>query len=108
MLDNLQSALAYTELPFAHFAWAKTANVNSTDHGVWAEDNDIVLYANDGHSETITQGTIDYYTRTDDGAAKATIEAALESYNVMFRLESVQYEEDTGFIHYEWVFEELA
>ena len=48
---------------------------------------------------------MDYYTRDDSGTPKTTIETALDSVPVAWYLNSVQFESDTGYIHYEWVFE---
>lgn len=105
MLDDIKQALNSTGLPFAHFAWSKNASELSRDHGVWAEDSENTLFANGKHAERAIQGTIDYFTRSDDGAAMATIEAALDSINIAWYLNSIQFEDDTGFLHYEWIFE---
>ena len=51
------------------------------------------------------EGTVDYFTRDDSGTPQATIEAALEGIPCAWYLNSVQLETDTGYIHYEWVFE---
>ena len=108
MWEDLISALTETGLPFAHFAWTSTpgtgAEVNR-DHGVYAEDDEIALYAENKRAETVIEGTIDYFTRDDSGEPKRIIETALDNHNVPFRVESIQYEDDTGFIHYEWVFQ---
>lgn len=103
--SNLITALDSTKLPFAHFAWVKNAPELRSDHGVYAEDDELTLYANNARAERVMQGTIDYYTRDDSGAPKGTVEAALDAYKVPYHLNSIQFEEDTGFIHYEWIFE---
>ena len=51
------------------------------------------------------QGTVDYFTRDDSGTPKTTVETALDGAGIAWYLNSVQLEEDTGYIHYEWVFE---
>ena len=102
---SLKTALENTGLPFAHYAWSKDAPAAKADHGVWAEDGDNTLYANGKHAERAIQGAVDYFTRSDDGAAKRLIEAALDSIDIAWYLNSIQYEEDTGYLHYEWVFE---
>jgi len=107
MWDDLVAALTYTGLPFAHFGWSKAADMSACDHGVYAEDNEKALYANNAHAERVLEGTIDFYSREGTGAAKRNIEAALTLYKIPYRLNSIQYEEDTGFVHYEWVFEVL-
>lgn len=107
MWDNLLSALEYTGFPFAHYAWADNAPERARDHGVYAEDGERALFANNRRAERVLEGTIDLFTRDDTGAAKRNVEEALDKYDVKFRLESIQYEQDSGFIHYEWVFNVL-
>ena len=106
MLTNLKNALDSTGYKFAHFGW--TSEGISNDHGVYAEDSEISLFAGNKHAETAIQGTVDYFTRDDSGTPKTKIETALDSINIAWYLNSIQYEEDTGFIHYEWVFTDLS
>lgn len=101
-MDELALALTNTGLKFAHFGWSKAP---SGDYGVYAEDGANDLIAGNKHVEKALQGTVDYFTWDDSGAPKATIEAALESVPVAYYLNSVQFENDSGYIHYEWVFE---
>lgn len=105
MLELIEQALASTGLPFAHFAWSKNSLAIHHDHGVWAEDSENVLHADNHHAERFIEGTIHYFTRDGSGAPMQTIETALESVNIAWYLNSVDFEEDTGFIHYEWVFQ---
>lgn len=104
-LDTLKSALDTTGLPFAHYAWATNAKELTRDYGVYAEDGANDLIAGDVHSERAIQGTVDYYTRDDTGTPKTTIETALNNGKIAWYLNSTQFEDDTGYIHYEWVFE---
>lgn len=101
----LETILAGTGLPFAHFGWS---HAPSGDYGVWAEDGANDLNADDIHNEHVTQGTVDYFTRDDSGTPKRVIEAALNNGTVAWYLNSIQFEEDTGYIHYEWVVEWLS
>ena len=48
------------------------------------------------------------YTKTDKDPLFSAIPEALEDIGAAWYLNSVQYEEDTGLIHYEWVWEVLA
>lgn len=105
MIELIKQALDSTGLPFAHFAWAKDATALRGDYGVWAEDGENALFADNKHAERVIEGTIDYYTRNDSGAPMAIIEAALDSVNIAWYLNSIQYEDDTGYIHYEWVWQ---
>ena len=101
-MNELALALTNTGLKFAHFGWSKAP---AGDYGVFAEDGANDLIAGNVHVEKVLQGTVDSFTRDDSGAPKATIETALESVPVAYYLNSVQFESDSGYIHYEWVFE---
>jgi nucleosome binding factor SPN SPT16 subunit len=50
-------------------------------------------------------GTIDYFTKTEFDPIVETIQEKLNSIDIAWRLNSVQYEKDTGYIHYEWAWE---
>ena len=102
MLDALETALRSTGLAFAHFGWSKAP---AGDYGMFAEDGANDLEAGNIHAEQALTGTVDYFTRDASGACKAVIEAALESSCEAWYLNSVQYEDDTGYIHWEWVWE---
>lgn len=102
-LLQLKNALAATSLPFAHFAWANGAKELMGDHGVYGEDGANDLHGDDIHAEHVMEGTVDYYTRDDSGAPQEAIEAALDNGRIAWYLNSVQFEPETGFIHYEWV-----
>lgn len=101
-MDDLISALAATELPFAHFGWS---HAPAGDYGVYAEDGANDLIAGNAHAERVVEGTVDWFTRDDTLAAKATIETALTSAGCAWYLNSIQFEDDTGYIHIEWVFQ---
>lgn len=101
-MHELELALTFTGLPFAHFGWSRAPD---GDYGVFAEDGANDLTANNIHAEKVTEGTVDYFTRDATLAAQTTIEAALESVGAAWYLNSVQFENDTGYIHLEWVFQ---
>lgn len=106
MMETLKAALKSTGYEFAHYAWASDAKQRKRDHGIYAEDGQNVLHASNGRAETAVQGTVHYFTRDDSGAPQKAIEAALEAAEgVAWYLDTIQYEQDTGFIHYAWVFE---
>jgi len=72
---------------------------------VWAEDTE----SNSGHGDNkkttqIIQGTIDYFTREEFDITVVLIQRKLNSIGVSWRLNSIDYEEKTKYIHYEWVF----
>lgn len=73
---------------------------------VWAEDSGgQQIQADNIMSGQVIQGTIDYFTLTENDANVEEIQAALTAAEISFFLNSVQFEEETGYIHFEWVFE---
>ena len=73
---------------------------------VWAEDAEGSSVEGDNRKiNQSIQGTIDYYTKDDMDETVDKIQAELTAACISFYLNSVQYEEETEFIHYEWVFE---
>ena len=103
MLEKLGAALAATQLPFAFASWSKAP---AGDYGVYTPDGAHDLEADDRHAEQAVTGTVDYFTRSMGGAAKAAIEAALDTVEgLAWALNSVQYESDSGYLHLEWAFE---
>lgn len=101
MLDELINALAETGYQFAHHAWSKAPE---GDYGTYSEDSGSDLVADEKHIERGTEGYISYFTRDDTDTPRTTIETALNSLNIPWYLNTVQYENDTGYIHYEWGF----
>ena len=96
---------------------AHTAVTEAVSHGqrmkssryfVWQEDGANDLYADNGHGEAAVQGTTDLYTKQEFDPWADQLGEALSSYGITWCLSSVQYEEDTGFWHWEWVWEVLA
>lgn len=73
---------------------------------VWAEDSESDSVEADGmKKEQTIQGTIDYFTKTDGDENVNKIQNELIGARINFHLSSVQYEEETGFIHFEWIWE---
>jgi hypothetical protein len=73
---------------------------------VWAEDGEAdSLEADDQKDEQAIQGTIDYFTKTEYDPNVGLIQKKLNSLDLSWRLNSVQHEDETKYIHYEWVFE---
>ena len=76
------------------------------DYCVWAEDTEPSAVSGDNRKVIQTlQGTIDFYTRSEFNPIVDAIQERLNTAGVSFYLNSVQYEDETGFIHFEWVFE---
>lgn len=73
----------------------------SPGYAVWQELGGSALMAENRPSELLYELSVDYYTRTEFDATIDAISAFLDSYG-SWRLESVQFEQETGLIHYEW------
>lgn len=99
-IERIRTALAATGLQFAHYGWSPAP---AAEYGVYAEDGAQDFLADGLHGEAGITGTIDYFTRDDSGAVQTTIQNALEGV-CAWQLLSIQYEDDTGLIHYEWEF----
>lgn len=90
-----------------------TSNVNRYD-GTGLKGNYIV-WAEDGQSESIwadnqminqaITGTVDYFTKIENDPKVDAIQTALGAIGLSYKLNSVQYEKDTKYIHYEWVWD---
>ena len=72
---------------------------------VWAEDSEAEsMDAENRKAEQQIHGTIDYFTRTEFDANVDRIQEALNAAGIGYRINSVQYEDETNLIHYEWEF----
>lgn len=104
MLSSLQkvaSALLTVTNNVGHY----TAWDDSDKYIVWAEDSEPDALQADNYKPANTiEGTIDYFTRTEDDENIPAIPKALNDARIWWRLNSVQYEDETRFIHYEWLF----
>lgn len=105
MLDKLAAALAATKYSFANTAWSKAP---AGDYGTYYCSGQSQFCA-DGNSaaEIGLEGYVDYFTRDPSGTPKTTIENALRGLGINWWLNSIQYEDDTGYIHYEWMWRDL-
>lgn len=71
----------------------------------YAEDSEInAVWADNTRKNYAIQGTIDYFTKTEFDSNVDAIEASVIAAGIGIRLNSVQREDDTGYIHYEWLF----
>lgn len=102
-LNDLKNLLLSIGPPvFHYFAAGQTV-----PYIVWAEDGEADSVHADGQKvERAITGTIDYFTKSENDPIVRQIEAALDGHDgLAWELNSVQYENGTGYIHYEWVFE---
>lgn len=84
--------------------WRYIAPPNaSVPYAVWAEDQRLDFLGDDHHAEHGWQGTLDYFTKVENDSQVNTIEMTLDSLPIGWTLNSVQFEEESKVIHYEWV-----
>jgi hypothetical protein len=101
-LQSLKTLLLTIGPPvFRYFATGQIGN-----YIVWAEDGE----GSSGHADNqkttqVIQGTIDYFTKTENDPVVGQIQDALNKADIAWRLNSVQYERETGYIHHEWTWE---
>lgn len=79
--------------------------MKSDRYFVWQEDNGEILYAEGGQGERVIRGTTDLFTRIPDDPWIEELEASLTAARIAWYRNSTQYEEETGIIHTEWVWE---
>ncbi|MVB11178.1 hypothetical protein CAFE_18860 [Caprobacter fermentans] len=98
-LDTLKAALLSVADNVGHYK----AHKKTDQYIVWAEDGGGGGYADNRHTTDTLTGTVDYFTKSEYDPNVKAIGAALDAAGIAHRLNSVQYEDDTGYIHYEWV-----
>lgn len=79
--------------------------LSSERYFVWQENGSNDLGANNRHGEKAVTGSTDLFTKQEFDPWADAIGESLSSYGVAWTLSSVQYEEKTGFYHYEWIWE---
>lgn len=103
-LQKIQNALTSIENLKVYHYWHPRLQVPFC---IWAEDAEgDSLHTNNHKSEQVIRGTIDYFTRNEFDEMVEKIQNALNTTeDVGWSLISVQYEDDTNLIHFEWEFE---
>ena len=77
--------------------------LNSDRYFVWQEDGAEDLVTNGRHVERAMTGTTDLFSKQEFDPWREAFEAALDNAGIAWSLNSVQFEEDTGFWHWEWL-----
>lgn len=98
-MDDLLQALTDEHLDFVLYAWDRSP---TGDYGVISLDSSDDFMCDNSHGESKINAFVDYFTRDPSNTPKTTIETVLSEY-CAYSLNSVQYESDTGYIHYEWM-----
>ncbi len=82
--------------------------LKSDRYFVWQEDGARDFVADGRHCAGVVTGTTDLFTKQEFDPWVEAFEASLNNCpGLVWQLNSIQYEEDTGFTHYEWVWEVL-
>lgn len=101
-LNQVKEALLTVTKEVYHYEAYK----RSDEYIVWAEESEVrAIYYNNKKEQQVIQGTIDYFTKKEGDTTVDAIQEALTAYGISFYLNSVQYEDETQYIHYEWIFE---
>ena len=102
MFDSLLTALNATGIPFEAYGWDHSP---AAPYGVVSiEGTGDVVAGDDQIIHQALRGSIDLYVGSPDLSWMTTVQSAINGL-VAWRLNSVQHEEDTNLIHYEWIFE---
>lgn len=99
-MNELIVALTSTGYDFAHFAWASAP---SGTYGTYSEDGENRLAGDNRTAEMSMVIYVDLFTKDDSSTPRTTVESAFDGF--AWYLSTVQFEEDTGYIHYTWVVE---
>lgn len=79
--------------------------MKSDRYFVWGERGSNDLEAGNSHAERAVLGYTDLFTKQEFDPWKEQLEQAFDEAGIAWGLNSVQYEEETGFTHYEWYWE---
>lgn len=90
---------------------AHTAVTDAVSHGkrlqseryfVWNETNRDDFGADNRHAEKCQRGTTHLFTKIELDPWKDAFERSLDQYGIVWSLNWSEFEEDTGFWHFEW------
>lgn len=104
MFQHLLELLQATGIPFEAYAWSVAP---SGTYGVVSLDSAGDTVFGDGHlSCQAVEGTVDLFLKDVATTNPQIVQGVLDDLDgCAWQLNSVQYEEDTGYIHWEWVYQ---
>jgi len=101
-IKKVRDALLTTTINIGHYEYLGHAD----QYVVWSEDGESTsTYHDNGKYIQVITGTIDLFTKTEFDTLVDQIQNSLSDAGISYALESVQYEDETQYIHYEWRFE---
>ncbi len=77
--------------------------LRSERYFVWTEEGRNDLEGNGRHIEKAQRGRTSLYSKQEFDPWKEAFERSLNASGIAWRLNSTQFEEDTGFWHWEWI-----
>jgi hypothetical protein len=102
MFDDLKNALLSVGIPVFRYS----APGAPAPYIVWAEDGESGALAADNRKIVqVIGGTVDLFTFIEDDPAFGAVQTALNDAEISWNLNSVQYEDDTRLIHFEWTWQ---
>lgn len=93
---------------------AHTAVSNAVSHGerlnsdryfVWEEDGHSDLLSEGAHGEIVITGVTDLFSKTEFDPWADALGESFDDFDIAWTLNSIQFEEDTGFWHWSWDWE---
>lgn len=100
-LDTVKNALLSVMPNVGHYKAFK----EEPPYCVWAEDGAIALRSDNRTGDQGFGGYAHLFTLTENDPLVRKIQAAFNNVGISWSLEAVQYEDDTGYIHYTWGWE---
>lgn len=105
MFETLLTTLQATKIPFAAYGWD---NAPSGTYGVISlEGQEESVEGNNMIQTQAIRGSIDLFVQGISTTAAQTVQDAINGL-VAWRLNSIQYEDETRLVHYEWIFESVG
>lgn len=99
-IDRIKKAHLSVTSAVSHYE-----KMQSDRYFVWQEEAADAVCAESKHAVGRVRGTTDFYTKREGDPWKERLEKAFGRWGISWTLNSVQYEEDTGFIHFEYLWE---
>lgn len=89
-----------TGIPFTEWAWSEAP---ADRYGVVTVDGQSELKADaDPVAEKMLTGYVDVFVKASDPDPRDAVETAMKIVGVWFRMESIQFEPESGLLHFEW------